>query len=203
VPRGKWSNLSVREEVKRELEQLREQLGFSSANDVIVFLLTKYRERSEEPTDIVARLEEVVTSAVSKAIKEVLNALHATSGLSKRSAWDILVEQKVTCVSGIKRGNPERIIKWLRERGAVIIRTDKDVCAVLPEFWREFKRTLNSIKTPNDQDVLSRLRDERMKKLFTMLREPGALYLDSRTREWVFDYSFIEEPGHLSGDLNE
>jgi hypothetical protein len=33
-----------------------------------------------------------------------------------------------------------------------------------------------------------------MKKLFQLLRKAGALYLDNKTREWVFDYSFVEEP---------
>jgi hypothetical protein len=42
-PKG-YSNLSVRVEVKRELERLGEELGFSSLNDVIVMLIKTYRD---------------------------------------------------------------------------------------------------------------------------------------------------------------
>jgi hypothetical protein len=34
-----------------------------------------------------------------------------------------------------------------------------------------------------------------------MLRDAGALYLDNRIREWVYDYSFIEEPGLDGSEL--
>jgi hypothetical protein len=51
--------------------------------------------------------------------------------------------------------------------------------------------------------VLSRLEDDRMRRLFTMLRDAGALYLDNRTREWVYDYSFIEEPSLGSSELSD
>jgi hypothetical protein len=188
VPRGKYSNLSVRREVREVLDELRRELGISDLNDLLVLLVRTYREH----TNIISKIEEVVTNAVSKVMRETMSthtntistygsttethtstvSTHTnsvstrTSSVSKsgkRTAWDILVEQKVTCASEIRRGNPERVIESLKKQGAVVVKTDKDVCAVLPEFWHEFKRALNSIKTPNDQDVLSRLRDEKMK----------------------------------------
>ena len=48
------------------------------------------------------------------------------------------------------------------------------------------------MKTPDDKEALSRLRDERFKKIFSLLRKQGAIYLDNKSREWVYDYSFIE-----------
>jgi hypothetical protein len=114
-----------------------------------------------------------------------------------KTAIEILKSQKVTCISDLARAGkkmPERIIEKVRMLGAVVVRTDEDVCAVYPEFWDLFKKKLNESKTPDDREVLSRLKDEKMKKLFQLLRKAGALYLDAKTKEWVYDYSFIEEP---------
>gem|GEM_PF-5578249 len=233
MPGSKYSNLSVRREVREVLDELRAELKISDLNDLLILLVSTYREH----TNIISKLEEVVTNTVSKVVREILSAYtntiskagsahtnsisketgshtstvskasnHHTNSVSmthtniasksgkKKSAWEILVEQKLTCASSVKRGSPERVIESLRRQGAVIIRTDEDVCAVLPEFWFEFKKTLGEVKTPDEREVFGKLKDERMKKLFSMLRKHGALYLDNRSREWVYDYSFIEEP---------
>jgi len=55
-PRG-WATLSVREEVRRKLEELGSRLGMSSPNDVIAYLLSRY----EELTDISVKLEKLLT----------------------------------------------------------------------------------------------------------------------------------------------
>ena len=53
-PRG-WATVSVREDVRRALEEIASQKGFSSMNDVIAFLLDKYREF----TDISVKLADI------------------------------------------------------------------------------------------------------------------------------------------------
>jgi len=193
MARGRFKSLSVTLDVYEKLKRIAEKRGFATLADTIAYLVT---------------LEEEVYSKLEKALRDIsirpqatstnpvntYTSINTTSKPSKRSAWDILVEQKMTCISGIRRGNPNAIIEFLKKKGAVIVRTDKDVCAVLPEFWFEFKKRLNDIKTPNDEEVLSRLEDDRMRKLFTMLRDPGALYFEKKSKEWVYDYSFIEEP---------
>jgi len=55
-PKG-WTTLSVREEVRRKLEELGSRLGMSSPSDVIAFLLSRY----EELTDISVKLERLLT----------------------------------------------------------------------------------------------------------------------------------------------
>jgi hypothetical protein len=108
---------------------------------------------------------------------------------------DILREVRVRCISEMKSArNPEAVIERMKAGGAVVVRTDEDVCAVDPEYWDLFKKKLNESKTPDDREVSSRLKDEKMKKLFQLLRKAGALYLDAKTKEWVYDYSYIEEP---------
>jgi len=121
----------------------------------------------------------------------------------KKSAIEVLREVKVRCVGDMRSArNPEAIIEKMKAGGAVVVRTDEDVCAVDPEYWSLFKKKLNESKTPDDKEVLSRLKDEKMKKLFQLLRKAGALYLDAKSKEWVYDYNFIEEPGDVKEKEN-
>jgi hypothetical protein len=184
-------------------------------SDLLILLVKTYRDY----TNTVSKLEEILTNAVSKAVREALSSLtntastsassgvsatstssstevkqHATKG-SKKTAIEILRERKVRCVSDMRGArNPEVIIERMKSGGAVVVRTPEDTCAVEPGFWEEFKRRLDEAKSPRDEDVISRLKDERMRRLFQLLRRAGALYLDSRSREWRFDPAFIEEP---------
>ena len=212
MPRGKYSNLSVRREVREELEKLRSELKVNDLNDLLIVLVKTYREH----TNIISKLEEILTNTISKAVKEALSSYtntistppsphatqssveskqHATQS-SKKTAVEILREVKVRCISDMRSArNPEAIIERMRSGGATVVRTEEDVCAVDPEYWDLFKKKLNESKTPDDKEILSRLRDEKMKKLFQLLRKAGALYLDAKTKEWVYDYSFVEEPG--------
>jgi hypothetical protein len=237
-PRG-WTTLSVREEVKKQLEELASKLGMASLNDVVSYLLDKYREFTEisvrpetlltdlsvKLTDISVKLEKHLTSISSK-VDELLtrvssiatsNASISTSGKTpatsnssslepgqhaaqssvkaKPTAWDILKRDKVSCMSDIKARNPVRVIEALFRGGAVKIDLGHDVCVVEPSFWWEFWHTLQNVKTPDDNEVLSYLKSEKMRQLFTRLRSPQQLiYLDAKSRSWVYDAEHIEIP---------
>jgi len=219
MARGKFKSLSVTLDVYEKLRKIAEKRGFATLADTIAYLATLeevYSSLERTLTDILVKLEKLLTNTSARSGDFTDMSVRTSSGLADtsvrqqstteetgkgRSAWSILEKQKVDCISSMKKVvDRDAVIGKLRRLGAVIVSTDEDVCAVLPEFWFEFKRKLNSIKTTDDQEVLSRLRDERMKKLFTMLRKSGGLYLDSKTREWVFDYSFIEEPSPVVED---
>ena len=205
MPAGKYVNLSVRREVREELDKLREEVKINDLNDLLILLVRTYREH----TNTISKFEELLTNAVSKAVREVLQPLtntiskastDRTNSVSKSPGWrktaiEILREVKVRCISDMRSArNPEAVIERMKTGGAVVVRTDEDVCAVDPDFWDLFKKRLEEVKTADDREVLSRLGDEKMKKLFQLLHKPGALYLDNKKR-WVFDYAFIEEPG--------
>jgi RecG-like helicase len=215
VPRGKYSNLSVRREVREELEKLRSELKINDLSDLLILLVKTYREH----TNIVSKLEELLTNTVSKVVKEILSSHTNTISTSpsthtssvskslgeKTSVIEVLKKQKITCLSDLARAGkkmPERIIGKAKSGGAVVVRTEEDVCAVDPEFWELFKKRLNETRTPDDREILSRLKDEKMKKLFQLLRKAGALYLDAKSKEWVCDYGFIEEPGGVKEKEN-
>jgi len=60
-PKG-YSIVTVREDVKKRLDEIASQKGFSSLNDVIAFLLDKYNEFTviySKLTDLMTRLEDL------------------------------------------------------------------------------------------------------------------------------------------------
>jgi hypothetical protein len=77
MPRGRYSNLSVRREVREELDRLREELKINDLNDLLILLVKTYREH----TSTISKLEGLLTNAVSKAVKEALQPL--TNTISK------------------------------------------------------------------------------------------------------------------------
>jgi len=56
---GRWANLSVTAQVRERLERLREELGMSSNNDVIVLLLRAYEEREDLLRSLHRRLDAI------------------------------------------------------------------------------------------------------------------------------------------------
>jgi cell division septum initiation protein DivIVA len=225
-------NMSLYELVKRALEELASTVSAAPSSQLseasskidqlikaVSMLQEADRELERRLTEISARVEQLERRLAAQSGAE--HSGHATSSDAKASAHssttsraaggktspiEVLRKQKVECLSDLARAGkkmPEKIIEKAREMGAVVVRTEEDVCAVDPEFWELFKRELNNARTVDDKEVLSKLRDEKMKRLFQLLRKAGALYLDSRTREWVYDYSFIEEPGDRSREEEE
>jgi hypothetical protein len=221
MPRGRYSNLSVRREVREELDRLREELKINDLNDLLILLVKTYREH----TNTISKLEGLLTNAVSKAVKEALQPLtntiskvdklltrasstatsnssslepkrHATQSGKRTTAWDILKRDKVSCMSSIKARNPGRVIEALFKSGAVKIDLGHDICVVEPGFWWEFWRTVERLKTPNDEENVKAFKDERMKWLYTVLRREGIIVLDSTRKPpaWVYDAKRVEIP---------
>jgi hypothetical protein len=206
-PKG-YRHLSIKEDVYRRLEEFTKRKGLSTIVDAIVVLL--------DYADIYSKLEYLLQKGVNlpqTGVREdqgnrntegnTRSKQHVTRS-GKKSAIEVLREVKVRCISEMRSArNPEAIIEKMKAGGAVVVRTDEDVCAVDPEYWDLFKKKLNESKTPDDKEVLSRLKDEKMKKLFQLLRKAGALHLDAKSKEWVYDYSFIEEPGDMKENVEE
>jgi len=117
---------------------------------------------------------------------------YATKGSKKRRVDEVLKDQKITCISELRKAGktyPERIIEKAREAGAVKIDLGHDVCVVDPGFWWEFWKIVKGFKTPNDGENLKELKNEKMKWLYSELRKEGILVLDSSRKPptWVVD----------------
>ena len=196
-PKG-YRHLSVREEVYKRLEEFARSKGLSSIADALVVLL--------DYADIYSKIEYILQKGVSLPQTGVREAQsdHTTQGSvedkqhvakGKRSAFEVLKRQKVTCLSDLARAgkaSPEAIIESARREGAVALNLPEDTCVVDPGFWGEFTKRLRSVKSSDDKEVLAALKDSRMKKLYTVLSRVGAVYFDSKRKDWVFDCHYIE-----------
>jgi hypothetical protein len=117
----------------------------------------------------------------------------------KKTSWDVLREQQITCVSSMKGvRDPEKIVESLKEKGAVILVSENDRCAVYPDTWASFVEALSKAGSPDEREALGRLKGK-AKQLFKMLRAAGAVYYDSKARRWVVDPGVVEEAGRASG----
>jgi cell division septum initiation protein DivIVA len=225
-------NMSLYEFVKKTLEELAStgsMVSTSQPSEVlskidqlikaVSILQEADRELERKLAEISARVEQLekqlttissshtaqssVEHSVLATNSSTKTSTHVAQGTKRKTAIEVLREAKLRCISEMRSAkNPEAIIERMRSGGAVVVMTDEDVCAVDPDYWDLFKRKLNESKMPDDKEVLSKLKDEKMKKLFQLLRKAGALYLDAKTREWVYDYSFIEEPGNVREEEN-
>jgi hypothetical protein len=79
MPPKKYTNLSISQRTREELDRLREETGISSLDDLLILLVRTYREH----TNIISKVEEIVTNTISKALKEALNP--HTNTISKDS----------------------------------------------------------------------------------------------------------------------
>jgi hypothetical protein len=86
----------------------------------------------------------------------------------------------------------------LKEKGAVILVSENDRCAVYPDTWSSFVETLSKVSSPDEREVLGRLRGK-AKQLFRTLRAAGAVHYDFKAKRWVVDASAVEEAGRAPG----
>jgi len=73
-PRG-YANLSVREDVRRLLDELRAETGIRDLSDLLVVLVRTYRDY----TNAISKIQELLTSTASKTTSSVSKAT-ASSG---------------------------------------------------------------------------------------------------------------------------
>lgn len=201
----RFKSLSVSEAVYNKLREIATRRGFSTLADTVAYLATLEElvlRRLESITasagndttssgNIATTTGNVATGsgnhpvAPDTAVKPPSKA--KTSG--KLTAWDILKRDKVSCMSNIKARNPSRVIEALFEAGAIKIDLGRDVCVVEPGFWWRFWDTLDKLKTPNDEENLKEIKDEKMKWLYSTLRREGILVFDSTRKPpvWTFN----------------
>jgi hypothetical protein len=90
LPPKRWVSLSIREEVRKALDEIASEKGFSSINDVVVFLLEKYREYTDISvkhekllTDILVKLEKLLTDTSVNTDISVKNTATKTQNKDK------------------------------------------------------------------------------------------------------------------------
>jgi hypothetical protein len=121
------------------------------------------------------------------------------SSKSKKTAWDVLEEQRIVCVSTMmKARDPHKIIDVLKASGAIVLSSENDRCAVHPDEWMSFVESLAKISSPDEREAVGKLKG-RAKQLFKMLRAVGAVHFDSKTKMWVVDSTVVEKGERAPG----
>ncbi len=124
------------------------------------------------------------------------------SSKPKKTAWDILEEDGIVCISTMtKARDPHKIIDILKSNGAVILSSENDKCAVHPDTWTSFVEALAKINSPDEKEVLGKLKGK-AKQLFKMLRAVGAVHFNSKTKTWIVDTTVVER-GEKAPGLKE
>jgi hypothetical protein len=209
----------VRREVREELEKLRSETKMNDLSDLLILLVKTYREY----TNTISKLEEVLTNIVSKAVKEALSSFtnavsketishtnvistsassHATKG-GKMTAFERFIRDGYVFFSDLARSRsvrfPERLYEAIKRNALgnkvklVEVKTDEDRVLLKAEKWKEFRDKLAEVKSPDEREVFSVLKDEWHRKLFTILSKAGAIYFHAKSKNWELDYGFIEE----------
>jgi len=73
----------------------------------------------------------------------------------------------------------------LKSSGAIVLQTQKHGrVAVHPDAWKEFMEMLQSTESSNEEEILEKLENEGLRKLFEALRSEGVLIYDSGSHSW-------------------
>jgi len=188
-PKG-YRHLSIREEVYREIEKLREELNLTSLNDVLSVLVKTYREHvtiasmlEKIHTDIAAKLSEIHTNIATMPSNTAPAAANMKAFKKKKtSIREIVRERKVQLLSEINPKNPEAFVRSAEKQGVIVIEgTRGDKALVDPEFYDEFTSRLKYFPR-NPEEEMDLTEDER--KLFRFLKENALIFFDGNEGAW-------------------
>ena len=193
MPGKGYSNLTVRQDVRKQLDMLREELGFSTLNDLLVFLVRSYRAY----TTIGSKLDELITSigSISQRLDILVQVVNtATSGSNSTSSGsmkkrkkitmlDVIKERKIQFLSEVNPRDPDKFISRAHDLGIVVLEGSRDVAFVDPSFYSGFLDKLKTVGTSNEELVRKEL-DSDYYRLFVFLRENGLIYFDASDRVW-------------------
>jgi predicted CopG family antitoxin len=189
-PRG-WATVSVREDVRRALEEIASQKGFSSLNDVIAFLLDKYREF----TDISVRCDKLLTD-ISVKLDALLQAGRPESTASSTSKANMEDMTQGKSKPGERRRVITFSLEWAsrkginveeymarREReGYLCNETSREVVCVWREDLEQLVVELNSAGAKMGE--LDRVLSGEKLNAARVAERAGLLWYDSREKRW-------------------
>jgi len=157
---------------------------FTAKVDDVARRLGSVVELLDELAERVKSLEEEVKSLKTKAEQQ---AVPQPVKEVRKSAMDVLKDQKVMFEKDIAQRirNRDAFFEKLRREGAVVIEAKGQRVAVEPQFWEEFKETINELDTNNEYELKEKLSKVEYGLLKT-LWESGLLYFDSINKKWKF-----------------
>lgn len=199
-PRG-YSNLSVREDVRKMLDELRAETGIHDLSDLLVVLVRTYRDY----TNAISKIQELLTSTTSKNLTSSTSKVVASTGDVTSTTGDVTASSGNTPLPttvATKEQPKERrhvivfTFEWARQKGINIeeymARKEKEgyLCNEASRkvycIWREDIEQLvvdlnnASAKMGELEKILSGERLDIARKAV----EAGLLWFDSKDKRW-------------------
>jgi RecG-like helicase len=196
-PRG-YVNLSVREDVRKMLDELRAETGIRDLSDLLILLVRTYKDY----TNAISKIQELLTSVTSKTLTSVTSK-SLTSNTSKTVATGEATSTTNPSITATVKGKSEerrRVIvftlEWAREKNINIeeymARKEKEgyLCNEASRkvycIWREDIEQLvvdlnnSNAKMGELEKILSGERLDTARKAI----EAGLLWFDSKDKRW-------------------
>jgi len=169
------------------------------------------RELERKLAEISARVEQLekqlTTISTVKTSSHItqsnVEAGSHTSKGGKMIAFERFMKDGYVFLSDLAKSKsvkyPEKLYESIKhsavESGVklVEVKTDEDRILLKAEKWEEYKDKLAKIKSPDEREVFTALREDWERKLFTTLSKTGAIYFHAKNKEWVYDRTSIEE----------
>jgi uncharacterized protein YukE len=205
----RYQDADINNELSKRLESLesmldmvvRELRGLQDSVNAYTGKVDQLFQRLSQVAETLEHVAEVLKSSATGG-KVPGGNVAATAGSqpaqqkSKRSAWEILEERGVSCVSEMKAERPDAVMGRLLEEGAYAVTWDKDKCAILPEAYEGLLELLPEVKVSDPERVttLLKARDSRYARVFRVLYKAGVLYYD-REKGWQVDEEYVERGG--------
>ncbi|MCI4436466.1 MAG: hypothetical protein JHC33_06610 [Ignisphaera sp.] len=158
---------------------------FTSKVDEIARKYAEIIERIEAIEDKIKELEEKLSQQVKEAKPEKVRGEEVERKRERKSALEILRENKALFESDIvsRIKNRDAFFNKLQREGAKIIETKDERIAIDPDFWRIFLEKISNITTQNEDEIKNVLDDIEF-RLFKKLKESALLIFDVANKRW-------------------
>jgi HEPN domain-containing protein len=182
-PEVKSSGVSVDKLVQLLERRLLDKINpFTSKVDEIA---RKYGELVEKIEAIEEKLKELEEKISMQQIRGPEKTTQGEKRERKKSAIDILHEQKVIFERDIasRIRDRESFFNKLGREGAKIIEAKDERIAVEPAFWNEFAKKIDDLSVQNEDEVRKVLDDIEF-RLFKKLKESALIIYNNSTKKW-------------------
>jgi hypothetical protein len=187
-PRG-YANLSIREDVRKMLDELRAETGIHDLSDLLVVLVRTYRDY----TNAISKIQELLTSSASKTLTSSASKVVATGGVTSTTNPPVTQskakseeKERIKIISlewARKQGvNVEEYMAKKERQGYVCNETGREIVCVWREDLEQLIVELNSAgaKMGEFEKVLS---GEKL-NIARVAERAGLLWYDNKEKRW-------------------
>jgi len=193
-PRG-YANLSVREDVRRMLDELRAETGIRDLNDLLILLVRTYRDY----TNAISKIQELLTSSISKTVTNNTGNTTTSSGNISSNVGEGIAPQATATVKA-RSGESRRVIAfsldWAKQKGINVeeymARKERqgyicnDTASKVYCVWREdIEQIIVELNSSNaGMGDLERVLSGEKLEIARAAIEAGLLWYDNKEKRW-------------------